>query len=159
MSVANKQQEHTDLPEQVAGLLVPMSKVVLLLPNVSIAEVVGFSDVETIGNKPEWYLGNISWREISIPLVSYEGINGQTIAAINGESRIVIVNGIENNNKLAFYGLVCQGIPRLTRVFPREISQEVRSTCFADHMELTLNGESVVIPALERIDQTILEVL
>lgn len=152
-------QKKQDLPEQVAGLLLQMNEVVLLLPNVAIAEIVGVSSIEKIPEKPEWYLGDIKWRELSIPLVSYEGINERGIADINSTSRIVIMNGIQGHSELSFYGLVCQGIPRLTRVFPREISQEERSGHFADHINLSVNGEAVIIPALERIEQVIISAL
>lgn len=157
MSVATKQK--VDLPEQVASLLLQMKAVVLLLPNVVVAEIVGISNIEKIAEKPEWYLGHIKWRDINIPLVSYEGINELAIADINNASRIVIVNGIGGNSSLPFYGLVCQGIPRLTRVFPREMSQEERSSHLADHINLSVNGEAVILPALERIEKTIISAL
>ncbi|EPN84602.1 hypothetical protein A234_10571, partial [Pseudomonas syringae pv. actinidiae ICMP 19101] len=52
----------------LTGLLLPLSDRHLLLPNVAVAELIDYQDCSAGPDAPEWYLGVISWRELSLPL-------------------------------------------------------------------------------------------
>ena len=159
MTTLIKKTDDKNFPDQLASLLVKVSQDVLLLPNVAVAEIINFGDIKKIIDKPDWYYGNINWRDLEIPLISYEGMKGQGISNSKDSSRIIILNGIKGNKLLPFYGLVSQGIPRLSRVSPREIDQEEKSGGNTDFISLSLNGESVTIPNLESIEQMLIDVL
>ena len=159
MTALNEKDEKTDLPDQLASLLVKVENEVLLLPNVTVAEIVNLGRVEKIENKPDWYLGNINWRELDLPLISFEGMRSEGSSTLKGFSRVIILNGIIGNKTLPFYGMVSKGIPRLSRVSPGEIDQEEKTNEPTDFMKLSLNGEDVVIPNLENIEQTLIEAL
>jgi chemosensory pili system protein ChpC len=58
-------------------------------------------------------LGNIDWRGVRLPLISFEALNGAQQAATDRRSRIAILNGIGGDEELPFFGVVTQGIPRL----------------------------------------------
>ena len=159
MTALNEKNEKIDLPDQLASLLVKVDQDVLLLPNVTVAEIVNVSKVEKVDGKPDWYIGNINWRDLEIPLISYEGMKDQGIPGLKSSARIIILNGIKGNGLLPFYGLVSLSIPRLSRVSPREIDQEEERSEHIDSISLNLNGESVTIPDLENIEQMLLDAL
>jgi len=159
MTTLNEKKDDKDFPDQLASLLVKVSQDVLLLPNVSVAEIINFGNVKELIDKPDWYIGDINWRDLELPLISYEGMKGQGISKPKDSSRIIILNGIKGNKLLPFYGLVSQGIPRLSRVSPREIDQEEKSGDHTDFISLSLNGESVTIPDLENIEQMLIDAL
>ena len=159
MTALSEDDNKVDLPDQLASLLVKVSQDVLLLPNVSVAEIVNLGDVTKVDGKPEWYLGDIAWRNLALPLISYEGIKNQSNPELKSSDRVIILNGIKGNKLLPFYGLVSQGIPRLSRVSPREIDKEETSRDHVDLMSLSLSGESVIIPNLENIEQMVLDIL
>jgi len=48
----------------IACLYLPVNQQQLLLPNVSVAEVVGYQSPEAPSNKPDYFLGYVSWRGI-----------------------------------------------------------------------------------------------
>ena len=95
--------------------LIPMSgELVLVLPNTSIAEVVAYQVPEKLNKAPDWFLGVIDWRGTRIPVVSFEGMSEEAITPIVKRSRIVILNSLSGDAEIPFYGMVSQGIPRLT---------------------------------------------
>ena len=155
--MSNQGLKDEGLPEQVSSLLITLKNNVLLLPNVAVAEIIGMSKIEKVEDKPDWLIGMINWRELNIPLISYEKLKDEEASEINSSSRIAIINGVQGNKLLPFYGVLCQGIPRLTRVFPHDLSQDERSNNLTDAMSLRLQNEEVIIPAFERIEQAILK--
>ena len=157
MTALNKKDDKSELPDQLSSLLVKVDQGVLLLPNVSVAEIVNMGSVNKLDDKPEWYIGNISWRDMELPLISYELMKGQGKSDLKASSRIIILNGIKGSKMLPFYGLVSEGIPRLSRVSPREIDQEEKCSEKTDYASLSLNGESVIIPNLENIEQMLID--
>ena len=93
--------------------IIPLTGMSLVLPNTSIAEVIGYSKPEPVKNSPDWFLGMATWRGLTIPIVSFEKANEVKFARQSKSTRIAVLNGISGNNELSFYGVVAQGIPRL----------------------------------------------
>lgn len=159
MTILNQELKDKELPEQVSSLLITINNGSLLLPNVTVAEIVGLGQIEKVEDKPDWFIGMINWRDLNIPLISYEKLKEEEAPEINRSSRIAIINGVQGNKSLPFYGLLCQGIPRLSRVFPHDISQDERCNNLTDAITMRVNNEDVIIPAFERIELAIVKVL
>ncbi|KPW95884.1 CheW domain protein, partial [Pseudomonas syringae pv. cerasicola] len=75
----------------LTGLLLPLSDRHLLLPNVAVAELIDYQDCSAEPGAPEWYLGPISWRELTLPLLSFEAACGGR-TRVGGRARIVAVS-------------------------------------------------------------------
>lgn len=95
----------------LTGLLLPLSDRYLLLPNVAVAELIDYQDSTPEEGAPEWFLGPISWRQLTLPLLSFEAACGGR-AKVGGRARIVVLNALGGRNELKFIGLLTQGIPR-----------------------------------------------
>ncbi len=142
-----------DIPEQIASLLIPMIGRPLLLPNVSVAEIVGWTQPEKEEGSPDWMLGTVDWRGIQLPVVSLELMNNSEIEDAALGQRLAVVNGV-GEYKQNFYAISVQGIPRLVRVFPEEMgSQEDAVHDKAYDMTVTGSGERAVIPDLATVEQ------
>jgi chemosensory pili system protein ChpC len=104
------------LSQRVNCLLLPVKNKQLLVPVSTIAEVVNplFKPDEKDAT-PESY-GTITWREQEIPLLSYEGINGEAKLDWILVSRVAVFNAIEDGISLGFYGLALSGIPHPLQV-------------------------------------------
>lgn len=106
------------------SLLLPLANYSLLLPNVSVAEVIGIKDVEcepvAAGDaSPNWLLGHLLWRGIRIPLISWPLTNGEaTDESWSQASRLAIINRVSPDQQPAFYAIMTRGLPRLLRVLP-----------------------------------------
>lgn len=100
---------------QLTGLILPLSDRNLLLPNVAIAELIDYQDCSADSDAPPWYLGPISWRQRSLPLLSFEAACGAR-TLVGGRARIVVLNALGGRNDLKFIALLTQGIPRSCKV-------------------------------------------
>lgn len=139
--------------EEVASLLVPMVARPMLLPNVTVAEIVDWKQPERRDDDPDWMLGILHWRGIDIPLVSLELMNDPEEDEAFSGARIAVLNGV-GASKNDFYGICVQGIPRLVRVYPAEIGGEEQvDDAPAFDLLVTVNGEKAMIPNLDYVEQ------
>lgn len=143
----------SDAQSIISSLYLPVGKTQLLLPNVSVAEVVSYQKPESSGNKPDYFLGLFSWRGIRIPLISYELANGLEAAQITSNSRVAVINTIgEHQQNLPFFAIVTQGIPRLVKV-SSDLNKHAEGTLGkADAAHIRLDGEKAVIPNIEYLE-------
>lgn len=141
------------LPEQVAGLLIPMVGRPMILPNVAVAEIVPWKRPSRKDNAgPAWLLGRIEWRGLQVPLISLELMNNVELDDAQHGSRIAVVNGV-GKTRLPFYAISIQGIPRLLRVYPEEITQEEQLPDKpAMAWQMAVNGERMVVPDLDYVE-------
>lgn len=136
-------------------VLIPMTSRQLLLPNVSIAEVVDHTTELEPGNGPEWLAGYLEWRGQRLPVISYEAANGGTaIFPATGRGRVVVLNTIgPEHSRLPFLALVTQGIPSQTRIESEQLLEaDNNSSGPADLMLVDLEGDHASIPNLEFLE-------
>jgi chemosensory pili system protein ChpC len=144
----------------LSTLLLPMVGRTLLVPNVSVAEIMEYMPATPCDGVPDWYMGTLSWRTTQIPLVSYEKMNVTEFNLSGAEKRIAVFNGINNSGKLPFWGMVTQGIPRQMRVMSEELrwNEEIQ-VGVADRDGVLVNGEQAIIPDLDFIEEQIISCL
>jgi chemosensory pili system protein ChpC len=94
----------------LTGLLLPLSDRCLLLPNVAVAELIGYQFGHPAADAPAWNLGQITWRNQQLPLVNFEAACGGP-AMVGGRARIVVLNAL-GDSPLRFIALLIQGVPR-----------------------------------------------
>ncbi|MDY7562815.1 chemotaxis protein CheW [Pseudomonas sp. 10B1] len=99
----------------LTGLLLPLSDRCLLLPNIAVAELIDYQDSKAEPDAPNWYLGPISWRNRTLPLLSFEAACGAR-TRVGGRARIVVLNALGGRDELKFIALLTQGIPRSCKV-------------------------------------------
>ena len=139
------------IPDEVASLLIPMVGRPMLLPNVSVAEIVPWIEPEKQDNSPEWFLGQVMWRDTSIPLVSLELMNDTDVDEAYSGNRIAVLNGV-GGSKHDFYAVSVQGLPRLVRVFGEEVSGEEKFSEPSYDMNVLVSGERAMIPDLDYVE-------
>lgn len=140
------------IPDEVASLLIPMVGRPMLLPNVSVAEIVPWEEPEKQENVPEWFLGNIPWRGTMVPLLSLELMNDTDVDEAYSGNRIAVLNGV-GGTKFDFYAVSVQGLPRLIRVFGEEVSGEEPLNEPAYDMNVLVSGERAMIPDLDYVEK------
>jgi chemosensory pili system protein ChpC len=146
--------------EEVASLLIPLQGRMLLAPNVTIAEIVPVAQVIPVENAPAWYLGNCTWREQTIPLLSFEVMNGEEKPGVAQRSRFAVINTTGVNESLPFIAILTQGLPRLARVTEEEITErEDADNKPFELMHVSWAGEEAVIPNVEAMERAFLDYL
>lgn len=145
---------------QISTLLIPVNGKHLVLPNVSVAEIIPYRDPVVGEDVPNWYLGRFTWRSTDVPLVSFEAINDEPFASRNRNRRIAILNNITGNPTLPFCGIVTEGLPRLMRLMAEEIAQDPDAAPGpAETARVLVNGERAAIPNVAFIQQQVLKLL
>src|SRR5690606_466660 len=77
-----------DTPSSLTGLLVPLADRTLLLPNVAVAELVPYRAPRTAEGAPSWFLGQVAWRGLSLPLLSFEAASNGVAAPDPGAREV-----------------------------------------------------------------------
>jgi len=146
--------------QEVASLLIPLQGHTILLPNVTVAEIVPTSSIQPIQDAPSWYLGNCTWRELTVPVLSIEALNGDATPPLHARARFAVLNTTGINENLPFIAILTQGLPRLARVNEEEIRErEDGENRAVDLMQVSWAGEYTVIPNVPAIEQTFLHYL
>ena len=99
----------------LTGLLVPLADRTLLLPNVAVAELIPYRPPHVTPGLPSWFLGQVAWRDLQLPLLSFEAASdGQP--QIGPGVRVAVLNAMGGRDKVKFIALLVQGIPRSMKV-------------------------------------------
>ncbi len=150
--------------EEVYSLLLPLDGTRLLLPNAIVAEVVGFSQPRPLqGKQPDWLLGEMTWQDKQVPVISFEGMRrGGRPAELNPRARVAILNCIMGASDLVSLGVVTEGHPHLVRVDATILTHDDRQEPEADSPVLCrvfIANAEALIPNMEFIEKTLAELL
>lgn len=136
---------------EIRCMLIPLREGRLLLPNASVAEVIGYRDPDPVPADLNWLKGMVSWQQREIPVIDFEHLMGRSDAAAGIRQRIVVCYALNPEAGWPLLGLVAQGIPRLLRV-----SRETIDTAQGDpadqsavRMTLSVSGETLLVPDLD----------
>ena len=144
-----------DNNQTLACVMIPMIGCQLLLPSVSLAEVVDYSpDISTSADSPAWLAGHLEWRGLRLPVISYDAASGGQLAQPNNRrGRVVVINSIvEEHREQPFIALMTQGIPSQNRINQSQIQRLDSPAGVADLMEVDVDGERAWIPNLEYLE-------
>ncbi|KXU34217.1 hypothetical protein AXE65_07365 [Ventosimonas gracilis] len=138
------------------ALLLPLAGRTLMLPSAAVAEVIRYPDQPApVGNAQGWLLGNIDWRGLSLPLLSFEALAGRSLPPPSG--RIAVLNLTDERARIKFCALLLQGFPRPLQAdeqLPRNNDEplaalELCAVSLAD-------GKTAIIPNMPALEQQLL---
>ena len=143
----------------IRSQIISLKDDMLILPNVAVAEVVPYSESEPVSGKPDWFLGMLSWRARSIPLVSFESVCGHAKAEPVATSRIAVINVIGGHCDMQFYALLVNSIPRLIQATDENIKMEESEKEKGVLSRVKIEGVSAIIPDLDMVEKALCKVL
>jgi len=146
--------------DDLYGLMVPLAEERLLLPRVTVAEVITWQQPEAVENAPTWHLGNIQWNGRPIPVISFEAFMGQTSPPPGGRTRIAVIVAIGAQLTGGYFGIVTQGFPQLVRANADVVKPDPNQK-FPERSPIICRvrmlNESPLIPDLHRVEEMINE--
>jgi len=139
----------------VPSMLLPVQDKMLLLPGVAVAEIINYSYPECPAGAPDWFLGYIEWRKLSVPLLSFELLNGQAMPRSTGVPRIAVINNTGVNDAVPFIAIIMQAIPRLMRIMPQDITDVSDIELAPAELAAVsiVGGETVLIPDVSVLEK------
>ena len=137
--------------ESLTGLLLPLADRTLLLPNVALAELIPYRAPQTVEGMPAWLLGQINWRELRLPLLSFEAASNG-VASVGPGCRVAVLNTLGGRPQVKFIALLLQSIPHSVKV---DAHLEKADVALAPlELEAAMLDETVVkIPDLVGLEQ------
>lgn len=144
--------------DALACLLIPIQGGRMVLPNVTVAELIPFQSPEAAPNSKDWLIGTIEWRGTMIPVISFEEFSGAKKGPAAQDLRIAVVNAPNGESgKMRFFGMVTQGIPSLVKLEEAAIKENQNSVLEkGQKMAVTLETGHAVIPDLDMLEAAIL---
>lgn len=141
--------------QQMRGVLISLQGGKILLPNTTVSEIITFITPEAVENKPNWFIGAMRWKGYRLPLISYSLMTGEQQEPVSG-AKVAILKALSGDLKMPYYAVMTQGFPRLVNIASDQLIDDTEHT---DEYFYTayLNEESVRIPKLERVEETIRE--
>ncbi|GAA5524317.1 hypothetical protein Maes01_00872 [Microbulbifer aestuariivivens] len=146
-----------NIPREVSSLLLPLADGQLLVPVDTLVEVIGVQAPLSVYGAPDWYLGELKWREQRLPLVSFEVLRGSSLAMGGDSGRIAVLNTGNAEGGLPFVALMLRGTPRLVRVVQSDLAGRNQSCKSGELMHVALSGEEAVIPDLQALETACLQ--
>lgn len=145
------------LPLEIYSLLIPLADGRLLIPRTCVAEMISYQPPVEMTEAPAWYLGVITWNARQVPLVCFEGMNGQPLPPAGARSRIVILHALGTRLEGGYFGVISQGFPQLLRIGPEVVKPELQP--YNDRgpvlCRVRMINDSPIVPDFERIEQMI----
>lgn len=149
----------SDVLESLSGLVVPMAAEPLLLPNVAVAELVGYRLTQAALTGPEWFLGWTSWRGQQVPIIDPDRLLGDTAQSPHATPRTLILNAIGQRAGIEFIALRINAIPRSKRVLRGETvaAEGPVGDYVSQSVQLADEPRSMRIPDLLAIENALVE--
>lgn len=146
--------------ETVHCLLLPINGEVLLLPNAAVAEIVPYSTPEQVTGSPDWFLGQLNWRERRLPLISFESASDGQPGKIQANSRIAVLNTLNGNSRLPYIAVLTQGLPSLQIVRPNNIQYTDKPSAQRQSIQayVNLGGTAAIIPDIDDLEARMLRI-
>lgn len=144
--------------DTVHCLLLPLNKEIVILPNAAVAEIIPFYEPEPVNDAPEWFLGQLDWRERRIPLISFETVSEGEVGKMHKGCRVAILNTLNGNSQLPYIALLTQGLPSLQIVRPNAIQFAEKPSVQRQSIKafVNLNGTAAIIPDIDELESRIL---
>jgi chemotaxis signal transduction protein len=163
--MAEKQQlvlSQTTLLSATTGKLdlyiLPLWQKKLLLPTSAVVEIISSSQLKpSKKNKKQGILGQVTWEQETIPVISFETFNGDTQSV--DPQKIAIVIAVHLGD-VQYYGIALQAEPVIAKVKIAEIEDLDQAVVGAvEYLQVRYQNQLCVIPDLDSLEQKLLEVI
>lgn len=143
----------------VYSFLIPMQENHLLVPNSIVAEIVPFMNVSLFDDAEtsnDWNIGNVVWRNSSIPVISLERVQGSQDLGEIRRSRIAIIYTLNGNQNIPHVALLVRGVPRLVPITD-DNTQMIDASPSDGSISAWINvdGKKAQIPNLDHLEQMV----
>ena len=144
----------TDSPNILHCMMIPIKAQTLLVPSATVAEMAMVAPIFPDNSGPDWFLGFYSWRNGRVPLLSFEKLNGESVAGINPNGRIAVFNNTGIDEEVPFIAIPTQGIPKEMDVKKEDIlGYNTAATKLYETIHVRVGVEELVIPDISGLEK------
>lgn len=143
----------TQSSDSINCLLIPVKAQTLIVPEATIAEMAMVAPIFPDNSGPDWFLGFYSWRNGRVPLLSFEKLNGESVAGINPNGRIAVFNNTGISEDVPFIAIPTQGIPKNLTVRKEDILNAAAGPRIFEKLHMQIGVEDLVLPDLAGLEK------
>ncbi|AKS40745.1 chemotaxis protein CheW [Wenzhouxiangella marina] len=137
---------------EIRSVMVPISGAHILVPNATVAEVVGYSDPQPVPDAPEWLLGTFLWRGWQVPLISFAALTETAETERTNGARFCITKTLIQNERMPYVAILAQGFPRLTTITEDNLTEvPMDSKPIAVAGKVIVESTEALVPDLDRL--------
>ena len=109
--------------DEIACVLVQVRGARLLLPGVTIAEVLKMQRIRPVQTTPDWHLGLLPWRGRILSVLSFEQLlePDAEVRPPRVNDALLVMNRTHSRMEPEFYALLIRGLPRMLWVNDQDL--------------------------------------
>jgi len=133
--------------------LIPVHGRQLLVPGVSVAEVVRMQRIRPVKGLPDWHLGLLPWRGLVLPVLSVERVLadvGETIPGPRANNALLVMNRTRTLPGLGFYAVLVRGLPRMLWVTAEDLEDVDGPLAAGEASRVRVGQDDVTLKYLDR---------
>ncbi len=149
-----------DVTSAIRSLLIPLEGQYMLVPNSAVAEILTYRETRAVPGAPAWFIGMLSWRNQTIPVISFEAVAGGATPEVSPRTRIAVFNTVGANPAyLRFYAVLTQGFPSLINIDKASIAPLGSDDQVAEGVasKVLVAGRPAAIPDLDHIESRLVD--
>ena len=138
--------------ELIKCVILTLRKENVIVPNALVAEIISVKEIDKTDTGPAWFLGNMKWRGVDVPLLSFEASGGDKIARVNLNTQAVVLYAVGASGDVSetpYLGLVMSGVPHVSHFSRDQIKTDLNKMESEPHpmiaQKVRINGASVSI--------------
>lgn len=151
--MSENESSPTPTEDGITCMLIPIKAQTLLVPQVTVAEMAMVAPIFPDNSGPDWFLGFYSWRNGRVPLLSFEKLNGESVAGINPNGRIAVLNHTGVSEDVPFLAIPTQGIPKIVNVRKEDILNASPGKRAFESLHVQLGVEDFVLPDVAGLEK------
>lgn len=147
------------LPAEIRGVMLPVTRGYVLVPNTLMAEVITFAHPAPVAGAPAWLLGRLGWRGWRLPVLAFSVFTDVVEHEPTDSTRVAILKALGGHPRLPYFGVLTQGFPRLTLIAPDTLADAKPTDLSGVKQEVRVREDAAWIPDLAYIEDRLLGAL
>lgn len=142
------------LPNEIRGVMLPVTGGRVLVPNTTMAEVITYAHPAPVADAPAWLLGRLAWRGWGLPVLAFSVLAGLAEREATDNTRVAILKALGGHPRLPYFGVLCQGFPRLTLIASDKLVTDAEAGALPDGVreQVRVHDEAAWIPDLAAVE-------
>lgn len=149
------------LPHEIRGVMLPVTGARVLVPNTTMAEVITYAHPASVTDAPAWLLGRLAWRGWGLPVLAFSVLAGVVERETTENTRVAILKALSGHARLPYFGVLCQGFPRLTLISEAMLVPEDAAGGMPTGVreQVRVHDETTWIPDLAAVEELVVGAL
>ena len=148
----------SEISTELDTFMVRLQKYNILVPNVTVAEIIPYEPLQRVEDSPDWFLGFLGWRGIEVPVASFEMMTLERVSfslvSVSSASLVVLwASGGETD--FDYMAIVAQAMPQTIKVTAEELFEIGEPVEKTELMKVRYADQLVSIPDFDFIDSEI----